>query len=127
VRRDLREVIADWLILLGAVALAVSLFLPWSRHGHADQTAWQVYSVVDVALAVLAAALAVVALIGGRARRVVVLVAAGVALAFAVHAHATPPTNDFAGAPAAAGAGETVAIAGLVAAIAGLGLSFTAD
>jgi hypothetical protein len=133
VRRDLREVIADWLILLGAVALAVSLFLPWS-HQHvaggiaSDPTAWQVYSIVDVGLALLAAGLALVAMIGGRGRRLVVLIASGVALAFAVHAHIIPPTNGAtATATAHPGAGETVAIVGLAVAIAGLALSFTAD
>jgi hypothetical protein len=136
VRRDLREVIADWLILLGAVALAVALFLPWS-HQHVSggtdphPTAWQVYSIVDVCLALLAAALALVALIGGRVRRLVVVIASGVALAFTVHAHATPPTNGTvatATIPAPRpGAGETVAIVGLAVAIAGLGLSFTAE
>lgn len=136
-RRDLREVIADWLILLAAVALAVSLFLPWS-HQHvaggtaSDPTAWQVYSIVDGCLAVLAAGLALVAMIGGRVRRLVLVIASGVALAFTIHAHATPPTNGTpAGATATAaprpGDGETVAIVGLAVAIAGLALSFTAD
>ena len=141
-RRDIREVIADWLILLGAVALLVSLFLPWSHQRFApaamltgvpkDPTAWQVYSVLDVGLAVVAAMLVVVAAIGGRTRRVVVLVAAGAALAFSVHARATPPTAGLVvpGAvthPPGPGAGETVAIAGLAVAIAGVALSFTAD
>jgi hypothetical protein len=149
VRRDLREVIADWLILLGAVALLVSLLLPWSHQfsrgfqAHfaptgalrgiaSDPTAWQVYSVVDVLLAVLAAALAAVALVGGRARRLVVLIAAGVALAFTVHARARPPTTGTVLYAAVTdhprpGVGETVAIVSLGVAIAGLALSFTAD
>ncbi len=129
-RRDLREVIADWLILLGAVALVVALSLPWSRHGHADQTAWQVYSVLDVGLAVLAAGLGLVALLGGRTRRMLALIASGVALAFTIHAHVTPPTNGslvYAAAAPRPGAGETVAIVALGVAIAGLALSFTAD
>jgi hypothetical protein len=131
VRRDLREVIADWLILLGAIALLVALFLPWSRHGRADQTAWQVYSIVDVGLALLAAGLAAVAMIGGRVRRLVLMIASGVALAFAVHAHVTAPTDGAdvyatAAAPRP-GAGETVAIVGLAVALAGVVLSFTAD
>ena len=131
-RRDLREVIADWLILLGAVALAVSLFLPWShQHVAGDSTAWQVYSIVDVCLAVLAAALALTALIGGSVRRLVLVIASGVALAFTIHAQATPPTNGTtptATVPAPRpGAGETVAIVGLAVAVAGLALSFTAD
>jgi hypothetical protein len=133
VRRDLREVIADWLILLGAVALAVSLFLPWS-HQHvaggtaSDPTAWQVYSIVDGCLAVLAAGLALVAMIGGRVRRLVLVIASGVALAFTIHAHTRPPTNGAVlEAHASPGAGETVAIVGLGAAVAGLALSFTTD
>lgn len=132
-RRDLREVIADWLILLGAVALAVSLFLPWS-HQHvaggtaADPTAWQVYSIVDGCLAVLAAGLALVAMIGGRVRRLVLVIASGVALAFTIHAHTTPPTNGAVlETHPSPGAGETVAIVGLGVAVAGLALSFTAD
>jgi hypothetical protein len=150
VRREVREVIADWLLLAGALSLLVSLFLPWShqlsraflaqwgptgalRGIPRSPTAWQVYSMADVALAVLAVALLGVALIGGRARRLVVLAAAAVALAFVIHAGAVPPTLGVAGlngpvsdAPAA-GAGETVALAALAVAIAGLALSFTAD
>ena len=141
-RRDIRELTADWLMLLGAVALLVSLFLPWSHQRFPrtailagvplDPTAWQVYSVLDVGLAGLVAALAAVAAIGGRVRRLLVLGAAAVALAFAVHARASPPTNGLAvpGAviqPPRPGDGETVAIAGLGVAIAGLALSFTAD
>lgn len=135
-RRDVREVIADWLILLGAMALAASLFLPWSRQAGdrlagvpRDPTAWQVYSVVDVGFALLVVLLVAVATLGGRLRRLGVLVAAAVALAFAVHASGHPPTNG--ALPAAGhprpGAGETVAIAALVVAIGGLVLSFTAD
>jgi hypothetical protein len=148
VRRDVREVIADWLMLLGAVALLVSLFLPWShqlspgferefggvlRGVPRDPTAWQVYSVADVGLAALVASLVAVAMVGGRLRRLVVLLAAGVALAFAVHAHIRPPTSGTVLYTAAVtnhsspGAGETVAIAGLAVAIAGLALSFTSD
>ncbi len=65
--------------------------------------------------------------------------AAAIALAFTLHALSDPPTNHatifdpalsmpgyLPNAPGA-GAGETVAIVALVAAIAGLGLSFTAD
>jgi hypothetical protein len=150
VRREVREVIADWLLLFGAVALLVSLFLPWSHQfSHAflaewsstgvlrgiprDPTAWQVYSVADGALALLVATLLVVALIGGRLRRFAVLLGAAVALAFTVHAASAPPTNgavlpagSVANSPRS-GAGETVAIAGLAVALAGLALSFTAD
>jgi hypothetical protein len=131
--RDVREVLADWLILFGAVGLLVALFLPWSHErglpGFANSpTAWQVYSVVDVLLALLAAALLAVALFGGRAPRIVVLLGVAVALAFTVHALSVPPTNGAfpAGGPAS-GAGEVVAIAALGVAISGLALSFTAD
>ena len=149
-RRELREVIADWLLLFGAVALLVSLFLPWSHQFSAaflaqwgptgalrglprDPTAWQIYSVVDVGFAVLVAGLLLVALIGGRVRRLLVFAASLVALAFTVHAESVPPTKGallFAAgvtnAPRAA-AGETVAIAALSAVIIALGLSFTAE
>lgn len=142
--------IADWLLLLGAVGLLVSLFLPWShqfsrafltqwrptgalRGIPRDPTAWQIYSLVDVGYAALVAVLLWVALLGGRLRRVAALAAAGVALAFAAHALAVPPTNG-AFLPATpvvnapqAGAGETVAVAALSVAIAALVLSFTAD
>jgi hypothetical protein len=150
VRSELREVIADWLLLLGAFAVLVSLFLPWShqfsraflsqwgpsgelRGIPRDPTAWQVYSLVDVGFAALVAVLLWVALLGGRLRRVAALVAAGVALAFAVHALAFPPTtgaflpaSPVANAPQA-GSGETLAIVGLSVAIAALMISFTAD
>jgi hypothetical protein len=150
VRREVREVIADWLLLAGVAGLLVSLFLPWSHQFSSafraywgptgalrgvprDPTAWQVYSMADVVLAVVAVALLVVALVGGRARRLLALGGAAVALGFAIHASAVPPTNGagvlagpVADAPAA-GAGETVAIAGLAVAILGLGVSFTAD
>jgi hypothetical protein len=131
--RQAREVLADWLILFGALALVVALFLPWSHEhglpGFPDSpTAWQVYSVVDVLLALLAAGMFAVALLGGRAPRIVVLLGAAVALAFTVHALSVPPSNGAlpADAPASA-AGEVVALAALALAIAGLALSFTAD
>lgn len=151
VRRDVREVIADWLILLGAIALFAALFLPWShqlsrgfeavfastgalRGVPRNPTAWQVYSVLDAGLALLAGSLVLVSMLGGRTRRLVVLAGAGVALAFAVHAEVKPPTTGTVlySTPAVtdhprAGAGETVAIAALAVAIAGLALSFTAD
>jgi hypothetical protein len=133
----------------GAIALFGSLFLTWSHQfspgflaafgqsvllngAPPDPTAWQVYSAVDVLLALLAAALVAVALFGNRAARWCALVAAAVALAFTLHALAAPPTdganifNRSLGAPqyastgATAGVGETVAIVGLVAAIGGL-------
>lgn len=145
--REAREVIADWLILFGAVGLLMALFLPWSHQfsraflaqaaGAAaargvphDPTAWQVYSVVDVLLALLVAGLFAVALLGGRQPRLVVLIGAAVALAFTVHALGVPPTNganvSVPNLPSA-GSGEIVAIAGLGVAMAGLGLSFTTD
>ena len=65
--REQREVIADWLIVAGAVALFASLFLTWShqfspaflaawgtsdalRGVPHDPTAWQVYASADVLL-----------------------------------------------------------------------------
>jgi hypothetical protein len=143
------QLLADWLMLVGAVALFVSLFLTWShqlsrtlltalagspaiRGVPANPTAWQVYSVADVLLALLAAALVAVALRGrSRAVRVAVLMAVGGGLAFAVHAHSVAPTNGLliidpnhpsAYLPhvATPGAGETVAIVALAAAAVGL-------
>jgi hypothetical protein len=130
--RELREVIADWLMLLGAVLLVLALFLPWSHQQPLpgfppSQTAWQVYSVVDVLLAALAGALLAVALLGGRYARLVVLLAAGVAVAFTVHALSVPPSNGAAAGSPASGAGEVVAIIALALGIGGLALSFTAE
>lgn len=154
--KESREVVADWLIMIGAVVLFVSLFLPWSHQFSSaflsqfgasallqgvphDPTAWQVYSVVDVLLALLAGGLVVVALLGGRSARLTVVVAVAVALAFTIHAVGHPPTNganifdpalsvpDYVSSSPTAGAGETVAIVALGIAIAGLALSFTAD
>ena len=51
-----------------------------------DPDAWQVYSVADVLLALLAAGLLAVALWGGRARRRALAIALAVALAFTVRA-----------------------------------------
>jgi hypothetical protein len=146
-RREIRELAGDLLMLAGAAGLFTSLFLIWShqfspgflaqwagsrvlRGVPRDPTAWQVYSVADVALALLAVALVLTALRGGRGVRQAVLVAAAIALAFTAHALAVPPTNGayIAGGVSdspSAGVGETVAIAALGAAIAGLGLSFT--
>ncbi len=155
-RREHREAIADWLIVLGAAALLVSLFLTWSHQFSAgflsvwgsstqlqgvphDPTAWQVYSTADVLLVLLAVALIVVALIGTRAARVLALLGCGVAAAFALHAMSTPPTNganifdpalsvpDYYPNTPTPGAGETVALAALGVAAAGLLISFTAD
>ena len=139
------------MIVAGAVALAGSLFLPWShqfspsllahygtspllRGVPRDPTAWQLYSIVDALLASLAAALALTAAAGGRTAR---LLAGGfvlVALAFTLHALSVPPTNGadivdpadavryLPNAPRS-GPGELLALAGLVAAAAGLGVS----
>ncbi len=154
--KEVREVIADWLMLIGAVALFASLFLVWShqfspaflaqfgtvdslRGVPHDPTAWQVYSAADVVLALLAVGIVVVALIGGRAVRLAALGAAGIAFAFVLHAAGTAPTNganvfnpalsvpQYVSTGATSGAGETVAIAALAVAILGLLLSFTTD
>jgi hypothetical protein len=151
-----REVFADWLIVAGGLALFISLFLTWThqfgaafltRFGSSSQllgvphdpTAWQVYSTADVLLALLALALVVVALLGGRRSRIGTLVAAAIALAFTLHAQSTPPTNGanifdpsltvpgYVPTGATAGAGVTVAIVALGVALIGLALSFTAD
>jgi hypothetical protein len=156
VSKDDRGVIADWVVLLSGVLLFASLFLAWSRLSPAyvavadrlqtlqgvppDPTAWQVYSAADVVLAVLAASLAVIALVGNKRGQIGAMVAALLALAFAIHAVGAAPTN---GAPDALrasadvtqyvapapdpGAGETLAIIALVSAIAGLGVSLVSD
>jgi formate-dependent nitrite reductase membrane component NrfD len=151
-----RELFADWLIVAGGIALFVSLFLTWSHQfsapflaqfGSSSQlqgvphnpTAWQVYSAVDVLLALLAIALVAIALVGGRRVRIVALVASAIALAFTLHALSRPPTNGanifnpalsvpsyFPNDPTA-GPGVTVALVGLGVALIGLALSFTAD
>jgi hypothetical protein len=99
-------------------------------------SAWQVYSVVDVLLALLACGLLAVALRGGRVVRLAVVVAAALALAFTVHALGHPPTNHadifaagkgYVSTGASAGAGEVLAVVALCLALVGLGLSFTVD
>lgn len=147
--REVRETIADWLMVLGAVVLVISLFLTWSHqlpHAFASQfagtpalagvpkapTAWQVYSAADVCLALVAATLVAVAFVGTRKARLLALIPAGLALAFVVHAAGVPPTNGITAVSAlpdhaTPGAGETVAMAALATALAGLTLSFTAD
>ncbi len=143
-------------MLVGAVGLFVSLFLTWSHQlpnsvldafagGPAiqgvprDPTAWQVYSVADVLLALLAVGLVVVALRGRSSwSRVTALVGVGVALAFAVHAASVAPTNGvlftdpnnpsaYIPHTATSGVGETVAIVALALAAAGLLLSLAVD
>jgi hypothetical protein len=155
VRREVREGVADWLIVGGAVALLISLFLVWSHQfsrafltkvGAAqlqsiprDPTAWQVYSIADVLLAVLAGALILAALLAGRKARISALVAAGLGLVFVLHAMSVAPTNGanvsdpsagpghFFQSSATSGAGEVLAAIALGVAIVGLALSFTAD
>jgi hypothetical protein len=156
VSKSTRESVADWLMVLGAVALFGSLFLTWSHQFSGaflaqfaasdalrgvphDPTAWQLYSVADGLLALLAAGVLAVALRGRRSGRRVVLLGLAIALAFTLHALSDPPTQganlfdpslsapNYAPNSPTAGFGETVAIAGLVLAIAGLGLSFTVE
>lgn len=143
------------MIVLGALLLLLSLFLTWSHQfsnafvsqvGAAelqgvprDPTAWQVYSIADVLLVLLAVALVVAALVAGRRARISALLAAVLGLAFTVHALNVAPTNGVnvaaAGtgvahvlrSTATSGGGEVLAIVALGIAIAGLALSFTAD
>lgn len=148
--RRARELTADWLLVLAAAALLVSLFLPWShqypaaqehRPGLAvalagiprDASAWQLYTVADVLLALLAGAVLTAALIGGGRLRAWLLVPVAGAIAFCAHALAVPPTNGadlivpgalrYLRAGATVGVGETVALAALGAAAGGLLLS----
>jgi hypothetical protein len=144
-------------VLIGAVGLLGSLFLTWShqlprgvlaaagsspvlRGVPRDATGWQVYSVADVLLALVAASLLAVALAAGSGWvRAGVLVAVLLALAFTLHALSAPPSNGalvlnpVAGVPEylprapLAGVGETVALASLAVAIGGLGLSLIRD
>jgi hypothetical protein len=154
VSKENREVLSDWMIVLGATILFASLFLTWSHQFSAafrvefggalanttpDPNAWQVYSAADVVLALLAVGLLMSALFGSRSARILAVIAAVIALAFVFHALAAPPTNganifnpalsvpDYANPGSTAGPGETVAILGLLLTIGGLGVSFTAD
>jgi hypothetical protein len=149
-----RELLADWLTLLGASVLFASLFLTWSHQfspsflaawGNSaalrgvphDPTAWQVYGIVDLLLALLAVVLVLLALIGRRAARAIAFFACVLALVFIVHALGHPPTNGtnifdparraYVSNSPSSGGGEIVAIGALALAIGGLGLSFTAD
>jgi hypothetical protein len=149
-----REVLSDWMIVVGAATLLGSLFLAWSHQFSApflvefgpaingvprDPTAWQVYSAADIVLALLAVGLLACALFGTRGMRLAAAVSAAIALAFVVHALAVPPTDganifnpalsvpDYASPGSTAGPGETVALIGLVVALLGLGVSFTSD
>ncbi|MDQ6821192.1 MAG: hypothetical protein M3076_12805 [Actinomycetota bacterium] len=139
------------MVIVGALLLFGSLFLTWSHQFSTavlaqwgaspvlagiprNPTAWQLYSATDVLLAVLAVALPIVAFAGRRRGRLVILAAAGVALAFVIHALNVPPTNRATFFEAAvhvptmpmAGAGEAVAAAGLGTAIIGLLLTLGA-
>ena len=154
--KENRESLADWLIVVGATALFGSLFLTWSHQFSAaflntfgsselldgvphDPTAWQVYSTADIALTLVAAGLVATARFGTRSWRFVATAAVLIALAFTLRALAVPPTNganifnpslsvpDYASPGATAGVGETVALIGLIVALGGLLLSFTAD
>jgi hypothetical protein len=148
--------VADWLMLAGGVILFISLFLTWSHQlpqsvlntyagGPAiqgvprDPTAWQVYSVADVLLALLAVGLVAVAL-RGRARwsQATALTAVVIALAFTIHAADAAPTNGllliepndpsvYLPHTATPGAGETLAIVALGMAAVGLLLSLGLD
>jgi hypothetical protein len=149
VSRRAAKLIADWLVVVGAAGLLASLFLPWSHQYPRslralpglplalaavprDATAWQVYSVADVLLAALAAGLVAVVIAGFGRSRWPAAAAILIGLAFTFHALSVPPTNGldivlptaatprYASALAAAGIGETVAIAALVIALCGL-------
>lgn len=149
-----REATSDTLMLIGAPILLGSLFLSWSHQfsrpflarfgGSAalqgiprDPTAWQLYSIADVLLALVAVSLLGVALRGTRNARVALTLALGVALAFTVRAIAVPPTNGanifdsalgrYAANSPGAGPGETLALVALALGAAGVLLSFTAD
>ena len=147
-----REVISDWLMLLAASVLLASLFLTWShqfspaflaQYGHSpalagvprDPTAWQVYSIADVLLAVLVAGLVWAALRGWRGARIAVLIGLLVAIAFTIHALGTAPTrgaelldptlNAYAPNHPSSGAGEVVGLVGMCIGLAGVLLSLT--
>jgi hypothetical protein len=147
-----REVVADWLIIAGGLVLLLALFLPWShqfsagvlaRYGGSavlagvarSPDAWQVYSIIDVLLALLAAALVISAVGGERRARLIVAAFALLAVAFIVHALAVPPTNGanlaehvggtvryLPNAPRP-GTGELLALAGIGVALGGIAFS----
>jgi hypothetical protein len=154
VSKALRETVADWLMTVAALFLALSLFLTWSHQFSAaflaqhrgaaflqgvprSPDAWQVYAVADVLLALLAGGLLALALWGGRAARLAVAIALAGALAFTIHAIAVPPTNGavlfdpatsrYVATGASPGAGETVALVALLLGAAGVGLSYSVD
>jgi hypothetical protein len=148
--------LAAVIMTIGAIVLFGSLFLTWShqfspsllaRYGQSpvlrgvprDPNAWQVYSVVDVILAILAGAIALTARFGDRRGRLVLAAFVLVALAFVVHALKVPPTNGanifdpFAHPPGyvpnspRSGPGEVLAAAALALTICGISASFTTD
>lgn len=151
------QILAGWLTLIGAVGLFLSLFLTWShqlprsalavaagspalRGVPRDPSGWQVYSIADVLLALLALALLVVALAGrSRRARIGVLLASAAAAAFIAHALSAPPTNGvlvlnpaassprYLSSAASSGAGEIVALVSVGLAGSGLGLSLASD
>jgi hypothetical protein len=156
VSKGVREAFADWMMVVAAPLLALSLFLTWShqfsasflaRYGATpilqgvprNPNAWQVYSIADVFMAIVAVGLLAAALRGGRTARLVVALAAAVALAFTIHALSVPPTSGdnvfdpslvpsgYAANSPAAGLGETLALVALTVGLGGLLLSFTAD
>jgi hypothetical protein len=147
VSRRARELTADWLLVAAAAGLLASLFLTWShqypgslarRPGVSvalagiprEATAWQLYTVADVLLALLAGAILAAALLGGGRVRAWLLVLVAAALAFCAHAMAVPPTNGadvalpgslrYLRAGASPGPGQTVAVVALGLAFGGL-------
>lgn len=151
--RRARQLSGDWLLVVAAALLLGSLFFTWSHQfspavlripgmrvalsgvrGNPD--GWQVYSVADVFLAVLAGALLFTALFGLGRGLPALIAATGLALVFVIHAANVPPTNgDDVVLPGSAeslrslarvGEGETVAMIGLGLALAGLALGLSA-
>jgi hypothetical protein len=156
VSKGKRELVSDWLMAISALLLLGSLFLTWShqfsraflaRWGPTsvlqgiphDPNAWQVYSAADVLLALVAGGLLALALWGGRIRRLMLVLALAVALAFTVHALGAPPTNGavvfepslnppaYAPNSPRSGAGEDVALLALLLGIGGVAVSFAVE
>ena len=149
-----RETVADWMLLVSGALLLISLFLAWShqfsaavlaRYGSSSALsgvprspdAWQVYTGVDVLLALLALALVAAALWGGTTWRAILVAALALALAFTAHASSVAPTNGatlfdaatgrYVDTGARAGAGETLALVALAVGMAGTLLSLATD